>query len=60
MSLCPVQLLEAGTDLALSFLSSGITTKSCSGEIPPVDPRKESKGQRKRHFPSLPQPVSSI
>lgn len=35
---CPV--LEAGTDLALSLLDSGIAIKPCSGEIPPVDPHE--------------------
>lgn len=38
---CPV--LEAGTDLALSLLDTGITIKPCSGEIPLVDPHKEGK-----------------
>lgn len=36
---CPV--LGAGADLALSLLHSGMTTKSCLGEIPPVALYKE-------------------
>lgn len=38
---CPV--LEAGTDLALNLLGSGIAIKPCSGEIPPVDPHEGGK-----------------
>ena len=29
-------VLEAGIDLALSLLDSGVTIKPCAGEIPPV------------------------
>lgn len=45
---CPV--LEAGIDLVLSLLDSGITIKPCAGEIPPVGLHK-GKGVMKKTFP---------
>ena len=43
-------VLEAGIDLALSLLDSGVTIKPCAGEIPPVGLHK-GKGVMKKTFP---------